>query len=335
MDFVAESKAMHHPGHPHLDTIARAGQSRGLRPADPLVQPLAEARRSALEYQTLWNDPLPDQPGALSVATTIAGPFGTSVDLRIHYPDHRRDDLPVLLYFHGGGFALNSVDTHERLMRLLGQRAGVAVVGVGYGLAPELRFPGQLHQALAAVSWLRRDGGRWGLDADRLAVGGDSAGGNLALALTLLLKERRQPLPRFGLLLYGMFSADLATASHRDYGRGGFGLTTQRMDWFWSAYLADNAQRDNPLAAPLLADHHGLPPHLLIAAGLDCLRDDSVALHDRFRQAGVDSRLSIYDGVPHSFMQMSAHLPPADAAITEAAQALALHLATSDCLAAE
>jgi acetyl esterase len=179
-----------------------------------------------------------------------------------------------------------------------------------------------LDEALAALDWVRNEGAAFGLDGERPVVGGDSAGANLALAATLALRDQGKVLPSLGLLFYGMFSADLETASHRAFGGGAFGLTTARVDWFWSQYVADRAQRDNPLAAPLLADLEGLPPQLLIGAGLDCLLDDSIRLADRLTQAGVPNTLSVYPGVPHSFMQMSAHLRPADAAIDEAAAAL-------------
>lgn len=308
----------------HLDTIADIARAAALSPADPLRQPLAEARRRAWDYQMLWNTPLPEIDGVTETRTH--SPRGTSVRLRIHYPDQRRDGVPVLLYFHGGGFVLNGIDTHERLMRLLARRAGVAVVGVGYTLAPELRFPGQLQEALAAVNWVREHGAAHGLDCERLALGGDSAGANLALSSQLALRDLGLAAPQLGLLFYGMFSADLDTPSHHAFGGGGFGLTSERMDWFWSQYLADRAQRDNPAAAPLLADLGGLAPQLVIGAGLDCLLDDSLRLAARLRMAGNAVHLSVYDGVPHSFMQMSAHLAPADSAIDEAAGILATGL---------
>ncbi|MGE5477703.1 MAG: alpha/beta hydrolase [Bacteroidales bacterium] len=319
--------------HPHLETVARVARAAGLAPADPLRQPLAEARQRAWDYQMLWNGPLPAIGGVTETATL--SPRGTPVRLRIHYPDQRRDGLGVLVYFHGGGFVLNGVDTHERLMRLLAARAGIAVVGVGYTLAPELRFPGQLDEALAALDWVRNQGAAFGLDGERLVVGGDSAGANLALSAQLALRDHGRPLPLAGLLFYGMYSADLDSPSHLAFGGGGFGLTTERVDWFWRQYLADHAQRDNPQAAPLWADLGGLPRQLVIGAGLDCLLDDSLRLAARLTAAGVDNTLSVYDGVPHSFMQMSAHLAPADAAISEAAAELAAAVSRKLRLAAE
>jgi acetyl esterase len=310
---------------PHIDAIRDFASARGASPADPLHQPLAEARLQAIAYQGIWNSPLP----GIARTDDLRTDLGTSIRLFTPTTDGRRG--PVLVYFHGGGFVLNSVDTHERLLRLLANRSGIAVAAVRYGLAPEIRFPGQLDQALDAIAWLHDAGfltAGW-------AVGGDSAGANLALAATLALRDRRRPLPDFGLSFYGMFSADLDTPSHRAFGGGEFGLTTERVDWFWSQYLADFAQRDNPLAAPLHADLHGLPPQLLVAAGLDCLKDDSIVLARRLREAGIPATLSVYDGVPHSFAQMSARLEPADRAVGEAAAALRFHLSDARAQAAE
>lgn len=315
--------------HPALSQIQAHAARYGAAPADPLRQPLAEARAKALAYQGIWNHDLPPVARRQDIKAGA---------LRLRLFDNQPQGAvkrPVLLYFHGGGFALNSMDTHERLLRLLAQRSGVAVLALGYSLAPETRFPGQIDEALAAIAWVRAHGGDFGLDGDSLAVGGDSAGANLALAAMLRLRELRLPQPRFGALLYGMFSADLLTASHQRYGGGGFGLTTERVDWFWSQYLADFAQRDNPLAAPLLADLHGLPPQLVIGAGLDCLLDDSLALAAKLQRTGIAHRLSVYDGVPHSFMQMSSVLDQAQAAIDETAHALAQALLTPQRQAAE
>ncbi|CAA7622478.1 Esterase/lipase [Magnetospirillum sp. LM-5] len=304
------------PHHPHLQSLAAYAARQGVAPADPLRQPLLEARAKAIAYQSIWNEPLPEG----GRHTRHTSPAGTGIDLYI--PDEARGPAPVLFYFHGGGFALNSVETHRRLTRLLAQRSGWAVAAVSYDLAPEARFPRQLIQAQDAIDWLRERAALLGLDGGRWAVGGDSAGANLALAATIARRDKGRSMPALGLLFYGMFSADLDTPSHRAFGGGAFGLTTERVDWFWSQYVAQLAERTNPLAAPLYADLRGLPPQMLIAAGLDCLKDDSVRLADRLTAAGVESRLQVVEGVPHSFMQMSAVLEPADRAIDDAVAAL-------------
>ncbi|MBI2241042.1 MAG: alpha/beta hydrolase [Magnetospirillum gryphiswaldense] len=299
-----------------IAAIQAYAQTQGVAPADPLRQPLPQARRDALAYQAIWNHDLPDiarrqdiQVGRLRLRLFDAVPAGQT-------------NRPVLVYFHGGGFALNSLDTHERLLRLLAIRSGVAVLALGYSLAPEVRFPGQVQEALETLSWLRRNGNAHGLDGTNVAIGGDSAGANLALAATLSCRDIGLTLPRFGVLLYGMFSADLQTASHRAYGHGAHGLTSQRVDWFWSQYLADPAQRANPLAAPLHADLHGLPPQLVIGAGQDCLLDDSLKLAKKLEKASVPTTLSVYDDAPHSFVQMTTLLDQAVQAVDQAAQAV-------------
>ncbi|MGE4278135.1 MAG: alpha/beta hydrolase [Magnetospirillum sp.] len=300
-----------------ITAIQAFAQSQGVAPADPLRQPLPQARDKANTYQAIWNRDLPDivrrqdiQVGRLRLRLFDSQPAGSV-------------NRPVLVYFHGGGFALNGLDTHERLLRLLALQSGAAVLALGYSLAPEVRFPGQLNEALETLSWLRRHGAEHGLDGTNFAVGGDSAGANLALAVTLASRDIGVPLPRFGLLLYGMFSADLQTTSHRSFGTGAHGLTSERVDWFWSQYLADRAQRDNPLAAPLLAELKGLPPQLVIGAGQDCLLDDSLNLARQLERAGVPTTLSVYDEAPHSFMQMTTLLDVAVQAVEQAAQGVA------------
>jgi len=220
-------------------------------------------------------------------------------------------------------------------MGVLAEQAGVAVLAVGYSLAPEVRFPGQLHEALDAVAWLEQNGAEYGLESGRWAVGGDSAGANLALSLTLARRQARLSLPLYSVLLYGMFSADLNSPSHQAFGRGDHGLPTNRVDWFWRQYVADHAQRDNPLAAPLHADLRGLPPQLIVGAGFDCLLDDSLRLADRMAQSGVPHDLVVYDHVPHSFMQASQVIPTAAQAVRETAAAISRHLTSVSLLAAE
>ena len=312
-----------------IAAIQAYAQSQGVAPADPLRQPLAQARDKASRYQAIWNHDLPEIARRQDIAVGR---------LRLRLFDSQTAEStnrPVLVYFHGGGFALNNLDTHERLLRLLALKSGVAVLALGYSLAPEVRFPGQLNEALETLSWLRRHGSEHGLDGSNFAVGGDSAGANLALAVTLASRDIGLPLPRFGLMLYGMFSADLESASHRSFGTGAHGLTSERVDWFWSQYLADRAQRDNPLAAPLLADLEGLPAQLVIGAGQDCLLDDSLNLARKLERAGVPTTLSVYDDAPHSFMQMTSLLEVAVQAVDQAAQAVAQVLLLPFRLAAE
>lgn len=307
--------------HPQYLALLDRLRADNIQPADPLTMPLAEARARAELYHATWNRDLPPVEWiAERTVRTSAGPLS----LRLYVPDRGRA-LPVLVYFHGGGFVLNSIDSHDRLLRLLAVRSGAAVCAVRYSRAPEARFPVQADQAAAVMRWLATHGEALGLDTGRLAVGGDSAGANLALSAALALRDAKSPRIKCGLLFYGMFCADFDTESHRQFGGGGFGLTTARMRWFWDCYLGGADPKD-PRASLLLADLRGLPPMLVSAAELDCLRDDSLRLARRLDEAKVPHQVSVYSGVPHSFVQMSPFLDLADLAISEAADYLRHHL---------
>lgn len=290
----------------------------GVRPADPLAAPLWHARRDAMAWHFYWHGQLPEMRRI--VEHSIPGPVGP-IPLRVYYP-HRRIGGPLAVYFHGGGFALNSLATHERLLRDIALRARVPVCAVGYSLAPEHRFPVQWEEAVASVRWIMRHAGELGIAADRIALLGDSAGANLALATACALRDTSETPAAFLALFYGMFSADLGTRSHRMFGNGEFGLSTARVRWFWEQYVADQADRSDPRAVPLRADVEGLPPTLLIGAGLDCLLDHTLRLADRLRSAGVAHVLSVYDDLPHSFATVAPSVRRADDAVSEVAAAV-------------
>jgi acetyl esterase len=305
----------------YMGIFAIAGQ-HGVRPADPLSMPVDEARRAAQSYHAIWT--LKPPPLAHVHETTFPGPAGP-VRLRLYVPEPQaaeRARPPVMIYFHGGGFVLNGLETHDGLMRLIAAEAGIAVCAVSYSLAPEHRFPTQLLEAVAAIGWLRENADDMGVDASRIAVGGDSAGANLALSATLALRDEGRSPVAMAVLSYGMFAADFDTPSHHRFGGGQYGLTTERMRWYWQQYLGQQGDPADPRAAPLLADLRGLPPVMLIAAGADCLLDDSIRLADRLTEADVPNRLSIHSGVLHSFLQLAGHLDAADHAIGEIATGL-------------
>ncbi|WP_207476798.1 alpha/beta hydrolase fold domain-containing protein [Arenibaculum pallidiluteum] len=299
---------------------------RGAAPADPTAQPLAEARMAAERFHRFLD--AGPRPAVGTEEHVVEGPAG-QIPIRL-YRGSLWPDLPVLVYFHGGGFVLNSLDTHDRLMRTLALRTGFVVCGVGYAKAPERRFPHQHGEALAVLRWVAASARALGLDADRFAVGGDSAGANLALAAALACRAADLPRIACGLLFYGMFARDFDTESHRRFGGGAFGLTSARMRWYWDQYLGSDAPGEagtpDPRAAPLNADLRGLPPMLLVGAGLDCLLDDTLRLADRLRQAGVPHRLEVRRGLPHGFATMGRRVAAADDAVTEAAMALRAQL---------
>jgi acetyl esterase len=304
--------------HPEYRALMTATGDLGLAPGDPTRVPLPAARAASARYYAYWSE---DPPEVEIVENRSLSLAGSSVRLRFYR--HRTGAAPpVALYFHGGGFALNSIDTHDRLLRLLAIRSNVAICAVGYTLAPERRFPQQQTEALAAARWLRECADVLNIDASATALAGDSAGANLALATALALRDGGEMRIKRLALLYGMYAAEFDSPSHRRYGGGEYGLTTERMRWFWQAYLGDESRALDPYAAPLHADLRGLPPTLIIAAGKDCLRDDSLRLAQKLRAASVPHVISSYATAPHSFMQLSRGFSPALAAIAEAAAVL-------------
>ena len=311
---------------PQVVALNEEAARHGLAPADPLAQSLGQARAAAERYHAFLNGPCPPPADVRNLEAEDPG-GALRLRLRLYRPVGRdADALPVLVYFHGGGFAVNSPDTHDRLLRLLAGRSGVAVCAVAYSLAPECRFPHQHEEALAALRWVEREGAAHGLDPARIAVGGDSAGANLALGVAIAARAPRGPRIAFGLLFYGMFAHDFDTVSHRRFGDGRYGLTTARMRWYWEQYLGSAAVTSDPRAAPLLADLRGLPPLLLFAAGRDCLRDDSLRLAGRLAEAGVPHTLTVCEALPHAFANMTRAVEAVDAAVTQAADALRRHL---------
>ncbi len=306
--------------------VARLATDAGVAPGDPSRQSLEAARAANWSYNMFWNTCLP-AIGRVH-ETMLDGPAG-GFRVRLLYPlvAANHAPLPVLFYFHGGGFAMNGLDTHERVMRLLARRSGAVVVGVGYHLAPEHRYPCQLDEATLALDWLIAEAPTFGLDKARIGVAGDSAGATLALSLMMHLRDQgRGDAVKLGLLFYGMYSADYDTDSHRQYGIPPFGLTTEKVEWFWRAYLPDDAARTDPLAVPLLGDVKGLPRIVLAAAGLDSLRDDTLRLADRLAHAGVDHSLVVHEGLPHSFLQQSAFVAASEQALSRGAEQVAEYL---------
>lgn len=226
--------------------------------------------------------------------------------------------LPVLIYLHGGGWVWNSIDTHDRLMREYAA-GGCAVIGPDYTLSPEAAFPQAVEECAAVLRWVARHGAAWGLDPSRIALGGDSAGANLAMGAALLLRETDPGIRLRGLLLnYGVFDADFATPSYAEFAEGYF-LTREKMRFYWDLYCPRPADRLNPLAAPLRADLRGLPPVLLHVAELDVLASENRTMAARLREAGVALQLREFPGTAHGFLRALNHVRAAREAATEGA----------------
>lgn len=259
----------------------------------PQARRIAEAVRAPLAQ----GGPQMVRTDDLSLALTPHGPMR----VRVHRPTGA-SVLPALLYLHGGGWVFFSIDTHDRLMRELAARSGRAVIGVDYALAPEARFPVALQQTVAAWRWAHARADALGIDAAHIALAGDSAGANLALAAALVLRDDSAT-PDALLLNYGAYSDDEDSESFTRFDGPRYTLEREEMRGFWQHYLRDEADRSNVFAMPLKADLQGLPRCCLVVAECDVLRDGNLALAERLRAAGVPTQLQRHAGVTHSFLE--------------------------------
>jgi acetyl esterase len=252
---------------------------------------------------------------------TIPGPGG-EIPLRTYTPGGD-GPFPILVFFHGGGFVLCDLDTHDTLCRSLANRVRCVVVSVDYRLAPEHKFPAAVEDAYAATQWVAKNAHRINGDPTRIAVGGDSAGGNLAAVVAIMARDQDGPTLKYQLLMYPVTDVSSSnTDSYRNYADGYF-LTKGDGEWFCDQYLNCEEDRLNPLASPLLApDLSGLPPALVITAEFDVLRDDGESYAKRLKKAGVSVKCTRYEGMIHGFMSMDGLLDQARNGIEEASAAL-------------
>ena len=272
---------------------------------------------------------LPPGPEVKTEDRTVPGPAG-EIPVRVYRPSADSDaadgPLGVLVYLHGGGWTIGGLDTHDHPCRTLCAEAGIVVVSVDYRLAPEHPFPAALDDSWAALEWVAANGAELGADPSRLAVGGDSAGGNLAAVLALMARDRGGPALRFQLLVYPAVDmrpdAPERFPSRVENGEG-YVLTSQAMDFFGSNYAPDPEQRSDWRISPLVAaDHSNLPPALVITAEFDPLRDEGAAYAETLRSAGTPATLSPYEGTVHTMYQLAPFLDAGKAALTESAAAL-------------
>ncbi|MGF1427001.1 alpha/beta hydrolase [Kitasatospora sp. LaBMicrA B282] len=292
------------PAAPVLDPAARALADQVAVGPDPRGLPLTELRA---RLDLAQSGPV-QRPDAQVEDLCLPQAYG-AVRIRLVRPVAPGPAaLPVVLYLHGGGWVAGSTVSHDRLVRELAVGAGAAVVFVDYDLAPEAPYPTALRQALAATRWVVDRGRAHGLDPSRTAVAGDSAGGNLAAALTLLAAEHGVRPFRHQVLLHPPLSADCDTASYRQFARGYF-QSAEYLRWLWQQYVPDPARRLEPTAAPLNAEPHqlaGLPPALVITAEADPLRDEAEAYAAKLRAAGVPVTCVRYQGTIHAFAVLDA-----------------------------
>ncbi|KUL35014.1 hypothetical protein ADL22_28790 [Streptomyces sp. NRRL F-4489] len=262
----------------------------------------------------------PPEPGAGGVTAadrTVPGPPGApAVPVRIYQPGApAAGPRPLIVFCHGGGWVLCDLDTHDGLCRELARRAGAVVVSVDYRRAPEHRFPAAAEDAYEVTRWAAARAAELGCDPDRVAVAGDSSGGNLAAAVTLMARDRGGPPLAAQLLVYPVLDHRLQGASATAYATGFF-HTTAHMRWYWDQYLGPDGDRDHPYASPGLAgDLSGLPPALLVLPECDPLRDEGRAYGRALRASGVPVRVDEHPGTFHGFLGAAGALPAADTAL--------------------
>ncbi|MFI9423766.1 alpha/beta hydrolase [Streptomyces achromogenes] len=310
------------PVQPVLESAAAAFAEATARPPYLFDLPPAEGRKAVDDVQS-GDIAKPDVDEEW--ITVPGGPTG-SVRARIVKPVGTDGALPVILYIHGAGWVFGNAHTHDRLVRELAVGAEAAVVFPEYDLSPEARYPVAIEQNYAVAQWIVQQGAAKGLDGSRLAVAGDSVGGNMTAALTLMAKERGGIQLVQQVLFYPVTDASFDTGSYHQFAEGYF-LRRDGMRWFWDQYTTDEDQRAEITASPLRATTEqltGLPPALIITAEADVLRDEGEAYAGKLRRAGVPVTAVRYQGVIHDFVMLNAlrETHAAQAAITQAVTVL-------------
>jgi acetyl esterase/lipase len=280
----------------------------------------AEARKVLDDVQAAPIDKLDVEDRWLTVTSEVG-----DVRVRIVRPPDAADPLPVILYMHGGGWVLGNAGTHDRLVREFAVGTGAAVVFVEYDRSPEAHYPVAIEQGYATAQWIVREGAAHQLDPNRMAVAGDSVGGNMTAALALMANERGDVRFVQQSMYYPVTDAAMDTGSYEQFAEGYF-LTAKAMAWFWDAYVPERDRRSEPFASPLRASDEqlaGLPPAFLIVDEADVLRDEGEAYAARLRKAGVAVTTVRYDGITHDFMMLN---PLSSTHATRAAVAQAISI---------
>jgi acetyl esterase len=299
-----------------IDALTAAG-------GPPIYTLTPNAAREVLA--SAQRQPVAKLPASIEDTTFPVGPTG-SVRIRIVRPEGAKETLPAVMHFHGGGWILGDKETHDRMTREIAVGANAAVVFVDYDRAPEAEYPVAIEQAYAATKYVAEHGPELGIDPARLAVIGDSVGGNMAAAVTLIAKEEGGPRIAFQVLFYPVTDADFETGSYNSFAEGPW-LTKAAMEWFWNAYLPEIEARKQPTATPLnasLDQLKGLPDALVIVDENDVLRDEGEAYARKLSQAGVRVTSVRYNGTIHDFVLLNAiaDTPPVRGAIQQANAAL-------------
>ncbi len=251
---------------------------------------------------------------------TIPGP-SQPIPVRVYWPEAGKK-LPALIYYHGGGWVIGSLDSVDRSCRALANASGCVLISVDYRLAPEHKFPAAVEDADAAVRYVAEHAAEFDIDPNRIAVGGDSAGANLATVACLIARDRGGPKIAFQLLVYPVTDYDDDRASSHEFAQGYF-LTRPMMDYFWGHYLAQPADGRNPHASPIQAESlAGLPPAMVITAECDPIRDQGEAYAQHLRESGVPVSVKRYEGAIHAFFNLAGVVDSGKQAIEDAGAAL-------------
>jgi acetyl esterase len=295
------------PDTPAVPVLEPAAQAFVEATADPpylFDMPVAEGRKTV---DTAQDGDFPDPAASAENLTIGGGPTG-DVQVTIYRPAGSVGVLPVVLYTHGAGWVFGDVHTHDRLVRELTTRAEAATVFTSYSLSPEAKYPVAIEQIYTALEWIAEKGSDHDLDPGRIAVAGDSVGGNMTAAITLMAKQRGGPRIAGQLLYYPVTDASFDTGSYHQFASG-YWLRRDAMQWFWDQYTTDPAQRAQITASPLRAtaeDLAGLPPALVINGEADVLRDEGEAYAAHLRAAGVPVTSVRYNGTIHDFVMLNA-----------------------------
>jgi acetyl esterase len=301
---------------------------QSVRDGRPLLHTLPyDKGRAAVDKMSEDSEAAPPEVAGTSDGT-IDVPGGAIAYRRYRPLGVAGASLPTLIYYHGGGWVIGTIETHDSTCRRLANNSRCQVISVGYRLAPEHPFPTPGEDSLHAFRHIRDNAAAFGADAARLAVGGDSAGGNIAAVICQACKLTGEAMPAFQMLIYPATDARRQTESARRFSEGYF-LTRDLMDWFWRAYAPAGTDLTDPRLSPLLAaDVSGLPPAFVLTAGFDPLRDEGRAYADRLIDAGVKTTYVNYPGTIHGFFSLTRFLQQGLRANDEAAAVLAAHFGT-------
>ena len=303
---------------------------------DALLQFMAQmpqidfATAGHAEVRAIFDYPMPmaAPPKVARVEDVSVALDGRTLDARLYIPEGASERPPLTLYFHGGGWVVGTLETHDGTCRALAQKSGSAVLSIAYRLAPEHRYPIAAEDCYDALVWAAANAHRLGVDGSRLAVAGDSAGGNLAAAVAIMTRDRAGPALRHQLLLYPVTDQDYSSPSYAENGGGEYYLSTEAMRWFWAHYLGDTTTENAPLAGVLQTnDLSGLPSATVITAEYDPLRDEGIAYAEKLMAAGVAVDAATAPGMIHGFFSMFEAVPDAWQWINRSAANLAKNLA--------